>query len=285
MSINGYTDEGEAHKKHFLRDGRTYLLAVAKAINPHGFASLGVHANPAGVAVSGDVWFKAWSESLQQGVSVNLSEIHLTVERADRLTLLANELSQRVVRGKGKQAHVDFKSGPNVWLSANLDSDDLVQQLLKMLRIQIPAEMTPVKGQPGQLTLFDEIPSEMSGSYPELDIWLSDGISADHIVQITIQGAPLVVRPQMERLLSGLTGWGAYETHDGLEVMLNVHPKTLSGLWARIQAQNNWLGANGRLPNVEMRYGSSHETLCEAYLGLNLWHAHEPLTRHEAVGA
>jgi hypothetical protein len=285
LSINAYTDEGEQQKKLFLRDGRTFFLAVAKSIKVAGFESLGVHSGPAGVAVSGDVWFKAWNEVRQQGLSLHLSESYVSHDRVDRLALVANELSQRVTRGKGRQTHADFKCGPNVWLSANLNSDDLARQLLKMLRVE---RHTPSKKcQQGQLALFDEVVAAMS--YPELDIWLCEGCEdmdgglADHIVQIAIQGELSSVRPQMERLLAGLAGWGSYVTSAGLEVTLNVHLKTLSGLWARIQAQNNWLGANGQMPNVSLRYGRSHEDLREVYLGLNLWCLHEPLVQHKVV--
>jgi len=161
LSIHAYTAAGESLKQQFLRDGRTYFLAVAKAIQPHGFASLGVHANPAGVAVSGEVGFKAWNEVRQQGVALSLSATSLAVDRTDRLALIVNELSQRVTRGTGKHAQVDFKLGLNRWLSANLDPTDLAQQVLTMLRVESWVGMPQA-----QLALFDEAAADVDLTTP-----------------------------------------------------------------------------------------------------------------------
>ena len=265
-TIQAYTATGEERKKEFLRDGRTFFLAVAKLLKPSGFASLGVRSSPAGVAVSGDVYLRVWNDRLQRGVLLWLSATAWRVDRPDQLAIVANELSDRTTKGKGKQAHEDYKRGPNVWLSANLDSEALAEQLLKLIRVEtICQTVTPI----GQLMLFDDALPEPH--YPELDLPMREGIPADRVVRIEIEGVPMFVRPQLERLLSGLEGWGAHETPLGLEATLRVHSITESCLGARIMVQNNWLATNGQLSNVSLHVGPSHDDLCEVMLGLDLW--------------
>jgi hypothetical protein len=158
--IHAYTDAGEASKKAFLRDGRTYFLAVARVLKPYGFESLRVHANRAGIAVSGDVHLKVWSEARGRGIRLSLSDTSLQVDRCDRLAIVANVLSERTERGKGKQLREHYKEGPNVWLSASLDAQALAEKLFAVMGIEqnVLIAVSDDTRQSRQLALFEPEP-------------------------------------------------------------------------------------------------------------------------------
>jgi hypothetical protein len=150
-SINGYSDYAQERKEQFLRDGCAYLKDVGKDLARHGLPHVEVHSNPAGIAVSGEVYGYFFPEGgAGLGLFVCLDESCLPrfagmQERGDRLLVLARWRKRELV-GKGRQAR--FKTigqdGPNQWLDPSLDSRALAEQLLVRFAAQLGIEPPPI---------------------------------------------------------------------------------------------------------------------------------------------
>ena len=259
-SISGYGEDAQARKRQFHRDGLKYFKAIGKLLEPHGFSTLDVHSNKAGIAGSGDVYAKFWHEVQQTGVLLCLLAGGINKDRADHLDILAQALTERTMRGRGKQAREGFKRGPNVWFSANLESEALAVKLLMMLRMPDAEETEAARPQ----TLFETGEVE----YPELDILLTGHrLQAWEMLRIEVRGDPLITRPQLFRLLKGFPDVTPQQTDTGAEIVLRVHPLDVQAIHCRIQAQHNWQRQHGQIPNVrlfwneqEVFMGTEHQT-------------------------
>src|SRR5574341_55489 len=149
--INGYSDYAHASKEQFLRDGCACLKDVGKrlaAYLPH----VEVHANRAGIAVSGEVYgyfFPEGGAGLGLFLCLEESAMYRPAwfrERGDRLTLMARwrkrELERQGRQGRFKTIGQD---GPNQWLDPSLDSRELAEQLLVCFAAQLGIEPPPIQ--------------------------------------------------------------------------------------------------------------------------------------------
>jgi hypothetical protein len=145
--INAYSDYAAKRKEQFLRDGCAWLKDVGQRLKPFGLTHVEVHANRAGIAVSGEVYAYFFPEG---GAGIGLflcldeSAMYRPAwfrERGDQLTLMAR-WRKRELEGKGRKAR--FKTigqdGPNQWLDPSLDSRTLAEQLLVCFAAQLGIE-------------------------------------------------------------------------------------------------------------------------------------------------
>ncbi len=150
--INAYSDYAAERKEQFLRDGCAWLKDVGQRLKPFGLTHVEVHANRAGIAVSGEVYGYFFPEGgAGLGLFVCLDESCLPrfaglQARGDRLALMAR-WRKREREGKGRKAR--FKTigqdGPNQWLDPSLDSRALAEQLLICFAAQLGIEPPPIQ--------------------------------------------------------------------------------------------------------------------------------------------
>ena len=154
--INGYSDYAQRRKEQFLRDGCAYLKDVGKRLAVHGFPHVEVHSNPAGIAVSGEMYGYFFPESgAGLGLFLCLGESAMyrptwMLTRGDRVTLLVRWRKREIAAGKGCKAHANLRivgEGSNQWFDPSLDSQELTEQLLncfaEQLGIEPPAVSVP----------------------------------------------------------------------------------------------------------------------------------------------
>ena len=60
QSINGYSQIGQELKEQFLRDARALFKQTGEFLNRSGWTECDMRVNPAGVAVSGDIYAEFW---------------------------------------------------------------------------------------------------------------------------------------------------------------------------------------------------------------------------------
>jgi hypothetical protein len=120
--FNSYSDEGDARKQAYLRDGKKFLKQLAKDIGVAGQCD--ISANPGGIAVSGEVTLHADSlyiqlfESGGQGVRI----------------------LYRSCQGRG-----DYCGGPNMYVSMKeihdspKDLADFIELCTDMAKDSFPA--------------------------------------------------------------------------------------------------------------------------------------------------
>lgn len=124
--INGYDAPDErgrgARKEQFLAQGATLLRRVAREFEAEGWKSR-IITNRAGVAVSGEVTLKLNKAGIGQSLSVQLSGSVLLGRPSDGAVIMAQ------IRNEDMR----FVGG-NIYLSADVDSDELFVQLWQIAK-------------------------------------------------------------------------------------------------------------------------------------------------------
>lgn len=171
-NINGYSDVAAAQKSEFLRDAKTLLKEVGKHLTARGLTEMDVRVNPSGVAGSGDVYADYWQpDDPTRRAYVNISDSALGWGRTDALIVLARVQHYRQDDNGRKPAYRMANSGPNQWLSANLDSKELADRLWQIFDpATSPTEMRAFTADEAQV-----IPSPIVRNDDEAAAW-ADGM-------------------------------------------------------------------------------------------------------------
>lgn len=164
-TIHAYSEQAEERKRRFLHDATQLLLAVGRELREFGFNSSKVSANPAGVAVSGDVYG-------HYGQPHGEREIFLTVNTTCLNTFVAPPAAPGeplrapfamttrkdgiVVVGRwyGPRPKVRGSApmGPNVYFDPNHSSRELALASLRLIDFHV---ITPPAAVEAQRSLFD----------------------------------------------------------------------------------------------------------------------------------
>ncbi len=174
--VNGYTDLAAEQKAQFLKDGKALLKEVGKWLAERGLTEMNILVNPSGVAGSGDVYANYWqSDDLTRRAYVNISASALGWGRKDGLIVLARVQYYRHAErgGARKPAYRMANSGPNQWLSANFDSQELADKLWQIFcPDSTPAAVTAFTASGAQF-----VPSAIVRHDCEAAAW-ADGMSS-----------------------------------------------------------------------------------------------------------
>ncbi len=177
--INGYTDLAAAQKAQFLRDAKVLLKEVGKWLAERGLTEMDVRVNPSGIAGSGDVYADYWqSDDPTRRAYVDISDSALGWGRKDSLIVLARVQHYRHAErgGARKPAYRMANSGPNQWLSANFDSQELADKLWQIFcPDSTPAAVTAFTASGAQF-----VPSAIVRNDGEAVAWAGGMLSVQH---------------------------------------------------------------------------------------------------------
>jgi hypothetical protein len=170
LFIHAYNDRAGARKERFLKDAGHFLWTAGQELERYGFLPAGVVSNPAGIAVSGDVWADYRHPAHDRWIYVNISECSVNMigeappigtlpatrsftTRRDRVTIMGRwrDAPPEGRRGEARSWR-SVKDGPNNWYDANLNSRQLANELLTLLLIE-PEPATEFI----QTSLFDQL--------------------------------------------------------------------------------------------------------------------------------
>ena len=128
--LNGYSEEAQTQKNQFLRDAKRLLVEAGKRLAKTGLTGSRVSVNPAGIAVSGDVWVHYWNPN-EPGFCVTcwITASAIGV-RADRVMITARkdewkEETSRKKKTTWRAGHL----GTNRDIPTDLDSTALADAL------------------------------------------------------------------------------------------------------------------------------------------------------------
>jgi len=138
QSINGYSQKGQELKEQFLRDARALLKKTGEYLTPLGWTECEIRVNPAGMAVSGDVYAEFWRPADP------LNIIYCTIAasaspfggRKDGVIIMARQHQREAqpdnVRKAGKISYRTKTMGPNHFIDPGMNSQLLAAELLKI---------------------------------------------------------------------------------------------------------------------------------------------------------
>ena len=138
QSINGYSQTGQELKEQFLRDARALLKQTGEYLTRLGWRECELRVNPAGMAVSGDVYAEFWK------LADPLNIIYCTIGasaipfggRKDGVTIMARQHHREAQhdnrRKAGKASYCTKHMGPNHFIDPGMNSQLLAAELLKI---------------------------------------------------------------------------------------------------------------------------------------------------------
>ena len=138
QSINGYSQTGQELKEQFLRDARALLKQTGEYLTRLGWTECEIRVNPAGMAVSGDVYAEFWK------LADPLNIIYCTIGasaipfggRKDGVTIMARQHQREAQhdnrRKAGKASYCTKHMGPNHFIDPGMNSQLLAAELLKI---------------------------------------------------------------------------------------------------------------------------------------------------------
>jgi len=138
QSINGYSQTGQELKEQFLRDARALLKQTGEYLTRLGWTECEIRVNPAGMAVSGDVYAEFWK------LADPLNIIYCTIGasaipfggRKDGVIIMARQHQREAQYDSGRKAgKVSYRTktmGSNHFIDPGMNSQLLAAELLKI---------------------------------------------------------------------------------------------------------------------------------------------------------
>jgi hypothetical protein len=138
QSINGYDQTGQELKEQFLREARALLKETGEFLTQSGWTGCEIRINPAGVAVSGDVYAEFWRPADPLNIiycTIGASVIPFG-GRKDGVIIMARQHQREAHHDSGRKAgKVSFRTktmGPNHFIAPGMNSQLLAAELLKI---------------------------------------------------------------------------------------------------------------------------------------------------------
>jgi hypothetical protein len=136
QSINAYSQTGQEHKDQFLRDARTLLKQTGDFLSRLGWTECEIRVNPAGVAVSGDVYAEFWKPSDPLNIiycTIGASAIPFG-GRKDGVIIMARQHQRETHQdGRHKAGKISYRTkamGPNHFMDPVMNCQLLAAELL-----------------------------------------------------------------------------------------------------------------------------------------------------------
>jgi hypothetical protein len=198
--LNGYTDENQVHKDRFLREGKKLLKEVAQELAALGLGeSSEIKPNPAGIAVSGEVWVHFWNPQTPGFCVTCWIAESVMGTREDRVLITARKDEWKQEHDRKKLRWRTGRLGVNRSVPTRLNSKELARVLFDIyttgdfmlldkppVGVLRPAFYTPLPqnlhenaepvstGRSGhcavQLSLFAEVPRFVRGDETEVHV-------------------------------------------------------------------------------------------------------------------
>lgn len=137
-TISGYNPDAALLKDQFLRDARALLKQTQQVLAKSGWTEYLICANPAGMAVSGEVFADFWTPADSLNIvfcEVSSSAVHFG-GRLDRVIIMARqekrELSNQHRRSSKKPSYRRTWMGVNQWIDPGMNSFELAARILKI---------------------------------------------------------------------------------------------------------------------------------------------------------
>ena len=138
QSINGYSQTGQELKEQFLRDARSLLKQTGEFLTRLGWTECEIRINPAGVAVSGDVYAEFWRPADPLNIIyciIGASAIPFG-GRKDGVIIMARQHQREAQYDSGRKAgKVSYRTktmGSNHFIDPGMNSQLLAAELLKI---------------------------------------------------------------------------------------------------------------------------------------------------------
>ncbi len=196
--IDAYSDRTEELKKQFLRDAAGVLKEVGAHLPRRGLTKMEIRANAAGIGVSGDVYADYWRpDDPTRRAYVTIGASALGWGREDGVIIMARVQFYRPDnRRSGEPRYRMADSGPNQWLSANLNSLELADRLWQIFDpVNSPATMNAFTANGQQA-----IPSAIVCNTDEDAAWVSGmkavqhAFAEDNAGALTVLPAPVSIQ-------------------------------------------------------------------------------------------
>jgi len=138
QSINGYSQTDKELKEQFLRDARALLKQTGEYLTRLGWTECEIRVNPAGMAVSGDVYAEFWK------LADPLNIIYCTIGasaipfggRKDGVIIMARQHQREAQHDSGRKAgkppYRTKTMGPNHFIDPGMNGQLLAAELLKI---------------------------------------------------------------------------------------------------------------------------------------------------------
>ena len=199
--IDAYSDRTEELKKQFLRDAAGVLKEVGAHLPRRGLTKMEIRTNAAGIGVSGDVYADYWRpDNPTRRAYVTIGASALGWGREDGVIIMARLQFYRPENHRsGEPRYRMADSGPNQWLSANLNSLELADRLWQIFDpVSSPAVMNAFTASGQQA-----IPSPFVCNTDEDAAWVSGMKAVQHAFAEDNAGA-LTVLPASVSIQLGL---------------------------------------------------------------------------------
>lgn len=138
LSINAYSQTGQEYKDQFLHDARALLKQTGELLTRLGWTECELRVNPAGVAVSGDVYAEFWKPSDPLNIiycTIGASAIPFG-GRKDGVIIMARQHQREVHQDGGhKEGKISYRTkamGPNHFIDPGMNGQLLAAELLKI---------------------------------------------------------------------------------------------------------------------------------------------------------
>jgi hypothetical protein len=138
QSINGYSQTGQELKEQFLRDARSLLKQTGEFLTRLGWTECEIRINPAGVAVSGEVYAEFWRPIDPLNIiycPIGASAIPFG-GRKDGVIIMARQHQREAQYDSGRKAgKVSYRTktmGSNHFIDPGMNSQLLAAELLKI---------------------------------------------------------------------------------------------------------------------------------------------------------
>jgi hypothetical protein len=136
--ISGYDSLSASFKDRFLRDARSLLKQTQQILTKAGWSEYMICVNPAGVAVSGDVFADFWTPADPFNIvycTIGASAVHFG-GRKDGVVIMARqekrEIDRFARRSKSKPSYRTTWMGINQWIDPGVNSRELAVRLLQI---------------------------------------------------------------------------------------------------------------------------------------------------------
>jgi hypothetical protein len=138
QSINAYSQTGQELKEQFLRDSRTLLKQTGEFLTRLGWTECEIRVNPAGVAMSGDVYAEFWKPTGPLNIiycTIGASAIPFG-GRKDGVIIMARQHQREAQHDNGRKAgKTSYRTktmGPNHFIDPGMNCELLAAELLKV---------------------------------------------------------------------------------------------------------------------------------------------------------
>jgi len=136
QSINGYSQTGQELKEQFLCDARALLKQTSEFLTQLGWMECEIRINPAGVAVSGDVYAEFWRPADPLNIvycTIGASAIPFGGRKDDVIIMARQhqrEAQHNSGRKTGKAPYRTKNMGPNHFIDPGMNGQFLAAELL-----------------------------------------------------------------------------------------------------------------------------------------------------------